>query len=219
MASLYQGMRTFLLFILCLSVIINTSVALAVEERSLESFLAKIQEASDRVCSFSCTFTQEKHLAMFAQPVLFQGRLAIIRPDKLRWEFTHPVPSVLILSGERGIRCNDQVAPVHFQLADDPVMKMVAGQLWYWFGGKYSRLSEKYTVEKQGPATLVITPGNKAESEYISSVKIVFDEQLLQPKIVEIAEAGGDLTRIIFSSPVINSELSEDLFTDCSING
>jgi hypothetical protein len=50
-------------------------------------------------------------------------------------------------------------------------------------------------------------------------VKIVFDEQLLQPKIVEITEPGGDLTRILFDSPVINGDLPVHLFTDCGSNG
>lgn len=187
-------------------------------EESLDSFVGRIQKVSDQVYSFSCSFTQEKRLALFTKPIIFKGELAISRPDRLRWEFIAPVPSVLILRGDEGVRCNDQAPANEFQLSTDPVMKMVAKQLWLWLGGDYKRLNNQYKLEKRNSAVLVITPLEQTASEYISSVSIYFNEQSLQPHKVEISEPGGDLTRIIFDDPVINGDLSEKLFEECSGN-
>lgn len=106
-------------------------------------------------------FTQEKQLAMFDAPVKFRGRLAMEPPDRLRWEFTSPIPSALIFNGSSGLRCSDGAEPAHFSLKDDPVMKVVAEQLWLWLGGDYSSLENRYLLEKKGEASLLVTPLQK----------------------------------------------------------
>jgi len=55
--------------------------------------------------SLECAVYQEKHLAMLAKPVVFTGRMSMRRPDMLRWEFKHPIPSVFIINGSRVFRC------------------------------------------------------------------------------------------------------------------
>lgn len=182
----------------------------------LALFLQDVQDASDTVTSFHCRFTQEKRLVMFDRPVIFEGELVVVRPDKLRWEFTAPVPSVLMFNGSSGVRCSDRAEPVRFQLADDPVMSAVADQLRIWLGGNYRGLEPHYTLVKQEPATLVVTPKRAAESEYIASIRIVFDDKSLQPYRVEIAEPGGDLTSIVFQGLAINSSFPDRLFNECA---
>lgn len=189
--------------------------ASAAEADELSSFLAEIQAASDQVRSFSSEFVQERRLALFAEPVLFHGSLTVVRPDRLRWEFTSPVPSVLIFSGERGMRCNDKAPPVHFDLGSDPIMHTVAEQLWLWLGGDYSRLNDLYLMEKSGPSSLRITPKDAAVSEYVSAVTITFNKTSRQPEKVEIADPGGDATIISFRSYVLNSNTPDILFTLC----
>jgi outer membrane lipoprotein-sorting protein len=187
----------------------------AAESEDLSGFIAEIQAAADQVRSFSSEFVQEKRLALFAEPVIFHGSLTVVRPDRLRWEFTSPVPSVLIFSGERGIRCSENAPPVHFDLGADPIMRTVAEQLWLWLGGDYSRLSDLYLMEKSGPSALRITPKNKAVAEYISTVTITFSSAGRQPEKVEITEPGGDTTVIGFASYVLNRNTPDVLFTLC----
>jgi outer membrane lipoprotein-sorting protein len=197
---------------------LSANAGLSIQQEELETFLKKLQVASDQISSFSSDFTQEKHLSLFAQPVLFTGKLVIVRPDRLRWQFNSPIPSVLLFNGNEGTRCNDQQAPEYFQLSSDPIMKTVAEQLWLWLGGDYNRLSSFYTLEKHGESTLVILPKDSATAEYISSVSISFDPISMQPQLVEISEPGGDLTRIVFGAIVLNAALSDAIFTQCTTN-
>lgn len=204
--------------ILLFSALSSSAMAEATTNDGLETFLQKIQDSSDQVRSLSCDFTQEKILTLFANPIFFDGKLYIVRPDRLRWEFTSPVPSTLILNGDEGVRCYDKTAPDKFQLSADPVMKMVARQLWLWLGGDYKRLAQLYKLERQGGSILKIFPEDKETADFITSVTIVFDEKSLQPLKVEIMEPGGDLTRINLHSSVINRPLPEELFTSCQTN-
>ncbi len=181
----------------------------------MDRFFQEIQAASAQVQSFSSEFVQERRLALFADPVIFHGKLTVIRPDRLRWEFTSPVPSALIFSGKVGMRCTDKAPPAHFDLGSDPIMRTVAEQLWLWLGGDYSKLSDKYNMTSHD-SSLVITPKEQATAEYIGAVTITFNAASKQPEKVLIAEPGGDSTLISFQSYVLNGSISETLFSNCA---
>lgn len=208
----------FLLFVLLFSPCMPVCAESA-QQDDLQLFLEKIQEKSNLARSFSADFTQEKILTLFARPVSFKGKLYIVRPDRLRWEFISPVPSALIFRGDEGLKCGDGAASRHFSLSGDPVMKVVADQLWLWLGGDYMKMAEIFTLKKTGNFTLQVTPVDKNIADFISSVTISFDEKTLQPRKVEITEAGGDFTRIVFYATVINGRLDEKLFSQCDADG
>ena len=182
----------------------------------LDALLLDIQTKSNQFESLTCKFTQERRLSLFNQPVLFHGTLAIIRPDHLRWEFIDPVPSVLIFSGNMGLRCTDNTPPVHFDLASDPIMRMVAEQLWTWLNGNYKKLEDTYTVSLRAPSSLLITPKDHGFAAFIQSIAITFSTESRQPELVEITEPGGDKTIIRFHGFIFNTQLPAATFTQCS---
>lgn len=217
---LWWPARLYMIVLLCCAVlrVVSAQPVLAAESEELSSFLAEIQAASDQVRSFSSQFIQERRLALFAEPVIFHGSLTVVRPDRLRWEFTSPIPSVLIFRGEQGIRCNDKAPPAHFDLGNDPIMRTVAEQLWLWLGGDYSRLNVLYRMEKSGDSSLRITPKEQAMLDYISSITITFSKTSRQPEKVEIVDPGGDTTIMSFHSYVLNGNVSDALFSSCGTN-
>ena len=194
---------------------LGLSPAAAFAAPELDKFFQEIQAASAQVQSFSSEFVQERRLALFTDPVIFHGKLTVIRPDRLRWEFTSPVPSALIFNGKQGMRCNDKAPPAHFDLGTDPVMRTVAEQLWLWLGGDYSKLNEKYHMTQQD-YSLIITPKEKAALDYIGAITITFDPISKQPEKVLITEPGGDSTLMRFNSYVLNSALPDVLFSRCA---
>lgn len=181
----------------------------------LEEFLEAIQGQADTIGSMEADFVQEKHLALFTQPVMFTGEFALVKPDRLRWEFTSPIPSVLILNRDHAIRCNDQAAPETTTLSSDPIMKGVADQLWMWLGGGYQQLKEQYAITKTADFSLHIVPLSQPTSSFIDYIEIVFEPKTLLPAEVSIFEPGGDKTRISFTNNRINPEIPAALFTSC----
>ena len=173
-------------------------VATATQQDELTKFLQPIQEAADRLTSFSSEFIQERELALFTEPVIFRGRLTVVRPDRLRWEFVSPAASVLIFSGDSGLRCDANGKPISFTLGSDPIMHEVAKQLWLWLGGDYKKLASVYTMERKGENGLILHPLDTGMAGYIERVELTFDPVTHQPDLVEIIEPGGDATRIRF---------------------
>ena len=141
--------------------------------------------------------------------------MELVRPGKLRWENIEPIPSVLIFAGEKGLRCNDDAEPVHFELEKDPIMKMVAEQIWTWVDGDYARLQNKYDISLSQERMITLVPRSGEFADIITSVTINFDDHSLQPQTIHIKEVEGDTTTIRFSGYRLNEPVEDNLFTTC----
>ena len=188
----------------------------AEDNGKLSSFIHDVEAKAATVKTLTCTLKQERHLAIFARPVIFQGRMALEKPDKLRWEFTSPIASVLIFNGAKGLKCSGNSEPRRFNLATDPIMQMVSKQIWTWVNGSYATLQDQYRMVllEPGPC-LVLTANDTKIARAISSVKISFNPDSLQPTTVRIQEPGGDHTVISFSDFILNQPLDQSLFNRC----
>ena len=183
---------------------------------ALDTFLQSIEQQAAQVSAFSCEFRQIKELAIFARPVEFSGRLALARPDRLRWEFTQPIPSVLIFNGQQGIRCNGAQEPRIFDLDADPIMRAVAKQLWGWLGGRYLAMREQYRMELIGDATLRMVPLDPATSRFIAEIVVEFDPQTLRPVTTVILQPGGDRTTLRFGNYLLDPDFAPTFFSSCA---
>ncbi len=182
---------------------------------ALDRLLTDIQQRVNNTKTVQCTFEQERNLSVFDRPIIFAGKMELSRPDKLRWENLAPIPSVLIFDGDKGIRCNDDAPPVHFELEKDLIMKMVSEQIWTWVDGDYARLRNKYDITLTAERELELVPQNGEFSDTITSVRVSFDNQSLQPNTIHILETEGDSTIIRFAGYRLNQPVDDILFTTC----
>ncbi len=184
----------------------------------LDEFLDRVESSAARIDSFSCDFTQVRNLALFARPVVFTGRLYLVRPDRLRWEFAKPIPSILILDGNTGRRCGEGNPASEFRLDRDPVMRLVAEQLRTWTSGGYRQLQGDFSLELEPGPALRLKPRQAGLASFLKRIVVVFDPETLQPVRVEIVEEGEDNTIISFSNYRLNPPLPPELFSECRIN-
>lgn len=202
-------------FFLLLCGLLNSSRAGA---GPLEDFLDRVEKRATLVNSFSCDFRQERNLALFARPVVFTGKLYLVRPDQLRWEFTAPIPSLLILDGNTGRRCGAGSPASEFRLDRDPVMRLVAEQLRTWTSGSYRDLQGDFALELEAGPALRLKPRQEGLAAFLNRIVVAFDPDSLQPVRVEVFEEGGDSTVIGFSSYLLNPALNPELFGECRID-
>lgn len=183
--------------------------------QSLKAFLEEVERNASQVESFACSFTQKRHLSLFPEPVVFRGNLKLIRPDRLRWAFTSPIPSVLIFNGQEGIRCSEDQDPAHFDLKTDPIMRIVAEQILSWLNSDYEKLKKQYSIRLADSSSLHITPREQTTAGFIGSITITFEEKSQQPKRVLINEPNGDSTIIEFFNYHFNISFPPSTFTAC----
>ena len=212
-----KGRPLVIISLLVMTFIQFLSPVIAAEEKmALEEFLQKVEEESAMLDSFSCDFRQVRHLAIFPDPVEFTGRLILVRPDRLRWEFKEPLPSVLVLNGNRGLQCSGEGPVRKFRLDSDPVMRVVAAQLRAWTSGSYRQLNETFKFELLPGPVLSLQPLQAGAGSFIERVRVVFDPETSQPIKIEITEPEGeDRTVINFSGYRRNIQTEDHLFSEC----
>ncbi|MBU0480830.1 MAG: outer membrane lipoprotein carrier protein LolA [Proteobacteria bacterium] len=187
------------------------------DQVQLNDFLDRVEEKAATVSSFRCNFIQERHLSIFPEPVIFSGSLSLERPDRLRWEFTEPIPSVLILNGSSGAKCEPSGKKIRFSLDSDPVMRLVARQLWSWTSGSYREMGDEFAMAFSAGPLLSMTPVKGGAAVFISRIQVRFDPETLQPVRVSIMEPAGDRTELFFSAYQLNLQLPPATFSECPV--
>jgi hypothetical protein len=73
-------------------------VALVMLTSAWSSSWDSIRAAARDIQAIQANFTQEKHLQILSRPLQSRGRLVFAAPDRLRWEYQAPLPSVLLMN-------------------------------------------------------------------------------------------------------------------------
>src|SRR5438874_11849964 len=85
--------------------------ALAVDE-----VVKKVDAAKAGVETLAGEFTQKNRVKLFKQELASKGRLYFKKPRQIRWEYTAPDPSVMILDGNQARLLMPGAAPQTFDL-------------------------------------------------------------------------------------------------------
>ncbi len=66
-----------------------------------EEVMNKLTQAAASMQCMSCRFTQQKTMAMLAEPTVSEGLMSYNSPDKMRWEYTSPYSFALLVDGDK----------------------------------------------------------------------------------------------------------------------
>ena len=140
-----------------------------------DAFLAELEQRLGAVSSVEVRFRQERHLEIFDRPVVSEGVLVFVRPDRLHWEWVTPYPSVLVLNGGALERFDvvDGV-PQRLRAAGEEMLRSVAVQMTRWLQGRFRESSELFTVEVTAGAEpmVVLTTRSPQLAEILSAVEL-----------------------------------------------
>lgn len=181
-----------------------------------EALLAALKQKAAHVNHLTCTFTQEKHLALFDDVVVSSGTFAFQKPDKLRWEYLIPFKNGFFLNGQHGMEWDEASGKERtFTLDASPAMGMLARQIMAWTTLSVPWLTSQYEmlVINDGPVVFRLTPRSKETREFLSHMIIKFVPDGSALELLELHEADGDFTRILFGAPEVNGTLPDATFT------
>jgi len=203
-------MRFFLFPALCLLAVCSIffpSRPACAEENSATREIA--------VRSVQADFIPEKHLQILAQPLLSRGRFVFRAPDSLRWEYTSPFHSVLLMDKGRvkkfieknGRMVEDTGMPMNG-------MQVVMTEISGWLDGRFSD-NDAFTVRRKG-RTVTLIPKRQGMRAVISAIELRLAEQagLLQSVTIVEDPGGKSFTRMLFSHALLNQPIDEHLFSE-----
>jgi outer membrane lipoprotein-sorting protein len=207
-----------LVLVLC-SLLVTTAPAGAEDAKPLppaerDEFLAALEAELSAVSSLKVHFRQERELAILTEPVVSQGVLAFVRPDRLHWEWTSPYPSLLVLNRGRVERFDvDRGELRRLRPAGEEMMRSIALQMTRWLQGRFRDASDLFNVEVMAgeESKIVLEPTTEGMGEVLISVEVVLGENPRVSRVV-LRSPRDELTVMHYFNEQRDVELAEGLF-------
>ena len=180
------------------------------------ALLDQVAQNAGRVEAVFTRFVQERHLALFQEPLRSEGYLCFQKPGRLRWEITQPYQSILVSDG-KGVaqfeRVNDQWRKLDLGLAD--AVQAVVSQIGAVMEGRYAGKQRDYSISATNSAdgpVVTLTPQHPAMRKMMQAIEIHLAPDFRGTRRVVLREVGGDFTDIRFSEQVAEPPLPEGTF-------
>ena len=171
-----------------------------------------IKRTDINIFAVKAHFTQEKHLKILNKPLISKGILTFQTPDSLRWEYTSPIKSVLLMNKGKVKR---------FILSGDgyredtnpalPMMQHVLQEMTLWLEGRFDENRDFNASLKPGPIIELI-PKKESVARMIHRIELSLADQPGVIRSVTIFEGQGAFTRFSFSDVLLNQHVEPSVF-------
>lgn len=151
-------------------------------------------------------------MKILAKPLISRGKFRFRMPGALRWEYTEPIRSVLLLYNGRSQRyIQDETGWVKEETAGLQAMQVVLGEITHWLNGDFEA-NPDFTATLSPERKIILTPKSEGLGRIIE--KIVLDLSA-PPGIIEavsIHEGPESFTRLTFQTPILNGPIDDAVF-------
>jgi outer membrane lipoprotein carrier protein len=190
------------------------SAGTAVQEIRPDALVARVQQRYERTTHLQARFRQETRVPGFDQIQSGEGRVWILKPGMMRWDYTKPERQTIIANGDTlwiYLPEDRQVIrdQIHHSLGTRTPALFLAGQ---------ARLTELFTVtdpptQDPGEARLLqleLVP--KSETLPYTRVSLGIDPTSYLVKLVRVLDAMGNMTAMWFSDIDTETAVTPALF-------
>ncbi len=172
----------------------------------------ELKSTAGTVNSVRADFIQEKHLAILAKPLVSEGVFYYQAPRSLRWEYSRPVKSVLLMHEGRIKRYVKRTSGFEEENnAGLEAMQVVLDQITQWMMGRFDE-SPMFNARMDEAGRITMTPKDEAFKAIIQRIEINLAQQ---PGVIEdviIYESEDAYTRMRFTNTTLNGKIDEAVF-------
>jgi len=177
-------------------------------------FIQNMQAASKTTHSLQCNFTQKKNSSLLDEAVISKGMMYFKAPDALRWEYTSPQAYAFVMNqGQSVVKNNKGITNLDAQSSQ--MIKNMTEMIMGMINGKglidnKNFSASYYTNQKQ--ARIILTPKHSKIKMLFRSFQVYVDLKTYLANLIEMNEAGGDVTSISLSNIKKNIAIPDDRF-------
>lgn len=182
---------------------------------SSEALEQKLHEAAKNTKSLSSDFVQTKHLEVLSEAIVSEGKLYYKADQLLRWEYTDPLPYLIVLNqGKVSIKDDGKISSYDlsgnktFQKVNEMVVRSIQGDLLV------NEQDYRYEfAENKQQYRVMMYPKQDKVKEFMQRIEIYVSKKDYTVERVKMLEQSGDYTLMVFKNRTINATLSDQLFT------
>lgn len=171
------------------------------------------EQESIALQSIQADFIQEKHLKILIRPLVSTGTFTFQTPQSLRWEYLAPIPSVLLMHGDKIKKFVERDG----QLVEDKGLRLdsmlvVLSQISNWLDGRFSD-NDMFTVSFIDERTVLLSPKDQGLAGLISKIELKLAAQKGFLDGVTIFEGPDSYTKMTFENRILNKAVPLSVFT------
>lgn len=172
----------------------------------------ELETTAGTITSVQADFVQEKHLAILAGPLVSHGVFYYQAPGSLRWEYSRPVKSMLLMHAGKIRRFVKGTDGFQEETSGGlEAMQVIMEQITFWLKGRFDE-SSMFDARLDTPGLITLTPREDALRAIIQSIEIRMTRQPGIIKEVVIHESRDAYTRMRFSNTILNEHVDDAVF-------
>ena len=199
-----------LFYSICGNIFSQTGRRLSESERQV--FEQKIIEHSKKIKTLQCSFLQERTSTLVAEKDVTKGVLLYQSPTMLRWEYTEPTPSTLILNGNNAVLFNQDGN----RMGNERMLQQLGSIIISMINGSGIAQNRQFSSEffeiDNSQMLVVLTPAQRRLRDFYNKIELRIDLKTMLADSITLVESSGDKTVIILTNIVLNEEIPQSKF-------
>jgi outer membrane lipoprotein-sorting protein len=174
----------------------------------------RIRRESADIQSVEARFIQKKSMKMLSRPLLSEGRFFFQAPDSVRWEYTAPVKSIMIMHAGTLRRYSHSGGGFKEEGTGRlPAMEIVMQEIGAWLHGRFDQSQFFEATLVTTPATaIILTPREKSFARFIRRIELIPSRRPGVLESILIVEDEKTTTRFEFRDVQVNKPIPEAIF-------
>lgn len=178
-----------------------------------KAFVTKISSETKEIKTLQSDFIQTKKMDFLDKNIITQGKMSLKSPNTLSWKYTKPYQYSIIFK-ENKIFINDQGKKSSVDAKSktfEKINKLIVGSS----NGKMFSDPEFSVVYLKNASSNIakFTPKSAQLMKYIKQIELQFPKNQSTVSQVNMTEASGDTTNIVFKNTKINAPIPASEFS------
>lgn len=198
-------------FLLISSLVFAQNTAMSSAEA--KAFVTTISSETKEIKTLQADFIQTKKMDFLDKSIVTYGKMSLKSPNTLSWKYTKPYQYSIIFKDNK-IFINDQGKKSSVDAKSktfEKINKLIVGSS---NGKMFSDPEFTVTYFKNGNLNIAkFIPKSAQLLKYIKQIELQFPKNESTVSQVNMTEASGDTTNIVFKNTKINAPISEAEFS------
>ena len=181
-----------------------------------KALLDQIQKELSSIKTLETDFIQTRHLAIFEDELISEGKLYYVLPDQMRWEIQKPYRSALIFNQNQMVKYEIRDGqPRKMELAVAALFTEIMNQMMHILKGNFQAIEKQYTInaELEENVTVTLKPRSSKLSTIIGSFVFTMHPKTYRVKKLNLKEGSKDDIEVVFQNEKENKFLDPSLFS------
>lgn len=214
----FMPLTTFILAFITVMLLISVA-SFSYQEESmsddqLQDLFEKLETNFSKIETLKTKMKQEKNIPVFSDKVISHGYFLFKSPDKIRFDFTEPFKSSLIVDGRNIFKYEFFDGAWHkLAIKNKNIIFMVMENIVTWLKGSFKN-TQLYEISVCQNESLIIKliPKNDEFKKFITSFELGINSQLDGLDYIVITENKNSTARIDFYNKKQNEAILDAVF-------